>query len=116
MSWSVMSIDRCSLIAPIFSGGADTWRLADVRSAKATTAKDAATTVLRILHLRELGVAADLRDAEGITRRQAAAKPPPTGVSSGTRHSARLPILDVQLGDTRELPHVVRDEHRAMHT
>src|SRR5260221_13450057 len=54
MTWSVMSIDRCSLMAPICGGGAATRRLADVRSASAKTARDAATTVLRILHLREL--------------------------------------------------------------
>src|SRR5258708_33485463 len=38
------------------------------------------------------------------------------GVSSGTRHSSRLPILDAQLGDARELPNAVRDEDRAMDT
>src|SRR5438445_8966437 len=54
MTWSVMSIARCSLMAPICGGGAATRRLADVRSASAAMARDAATTVLRILHLREL--------------------------------------------------------------
>src|SRR5258708_34446733 len=76
MTWSVMSIDRCSLIAPIFNGGADTWRVADVRSARANTARDAARTVLRILHLRDLGVASHLHYTEGTARREAAAKPP----------------------------------------